>query len=776
MNSHSSAEPPRISAANRRYIDYEIRLHAICDRIHETERLEMALEEIQPGLLSMFDAERLTLFERSADGRALVTRFCTVPDTEPHRLALGLTSVPGYVAMSQQTATLDDVYDPEQLQAIHEQLSFDYERDQTAGLFTRSLMAVPITSEDSVLGVLELANKLTGSFSTQDAQLAQQLAAVLAQRLAMDREATAGPFQALIDQGTVSAGQLDDARRKALSQKHSIGFILRRDFGLTDEQLAVALEQFYSVAYMAYDPTVILPEPLMAVLNRPFLVRNRWVPVAGDRERAVILIDDPTDNARLLDIQRIVGARQYDYMVGLEEDILTFLGVKPFEELAQPEVVIQEIVPPETQLGELINQLDMETLQLIEGDENKNDDELTAQTDATVIQLVNKLIADAVEMKASDIHVEPRKGEAAGIVRMRVDGLCHEVLEIPAKHVRYVVSRVKIMSKVDISETRLPQDGKITCRLRGIPLELRVATLPTVNGESVIMRVLAAGDPLPFDQLNLRPRNAESLLQMIQNPHGIILVVGPTGSGKTTTLHALLAKINTPERKILTAEDPVEITQQGLQQLQIRANIGLSFARALRSFLRCDPDVILIGEMRDLETAHSGIEASLTGHLVFSTLHTNSAPETVTRLLDMGLDPLNFADAMIGIVAQRLVRTLCRECKEAYVPERAEVDRLVNLYGAAAFPELSIDLAQVKLCRAKGCEKCAGTGYRGRTGVHEVLMGSREMKNLVVTRPGPDVVRTLATQQGMRSLLQDGVAKIFAGQTDLDQVRRIIVA
>jgi type II secretory ATPase GspE/PulE/Tfp pilus assembly ATPase PilB-like protein len=776
MNSHSSAEPPQISAANRRYIDFEIRLHAICDRIHETERLEMALEEIQPGLLGMFDAERITLYERTGDGRALVSRFCTVSDAESCRLPLGLTSVPGYVAMSQQNAVIDDVYDHEQLQSVHDQLSFDYERDQAAGLFTRSVMAVPITSDDSVLGVLELANKLTGAFSSLDVQLAQQLAAVLAQRLAMDRESTAGPFQALIDEGIIAAGQLDDARRRALAQKHSIGFILRRDFELTDEQIGQALEKFYSVPYMTYDPTVILPEPLMELLNRPFLIRNRWVPVGGDREHASILIDDPTDNARLLDIQRILGARQYDYAVGLEEDILTYLGVKPFEAQPQQEAVIEEIVPPETQFKELLNMLDKDALEIVEGEEKKNEDELTAQTDATIIQLVNKLIAEAVEMKASDIHVEPRKGDEEGIVRMRVDGLCRQVLTIPAKHVRYVVSRVKIMSKVDISETRLPQDGKITCRLRGVPLELRVATLPTVNGESVIMRVLSAGEPLPFAQLNLRPRNAEALLNMLEHPHGIVLVVGPTGSGKTTTLHALLAKINTPERKILTAEDPVEITQPGLQQLQVRSNIGLTFARALRSFLRCDPDVILIGEMRDLETAHSGIEASLTGHLVFSTLHTNSAPETVTRLLDMGLDPLNFADAMVGIVAQRLVRTLCKECKETYVPEQAEIDRLVGLYGADTFPELGLDLAQVTLCRPKGCEKCSGTGYRGRTGVHEVLMGSREMKNLVVTRPGPDVVRTLATQQGMRTLLQDGVAKIFMGQTDLDQVRRIIVA
>lgn len=777
MNPQHPSSHAQTSVANRRYIDYEIRLHAICDRVHEAERLEMALEEIQPGLLGMFDAERLTVFERTGDGRMLFTRFCTMGDAEPRRLPLGLKSVAGYVAMSQHPAVLDDVYDPELLQAIHPRLTFDYEQDQATGLFTRSVMAVPISSDDSALGVLELANKLTGSFSSQDIQLAQQLAAVLAQRLALDRESKAGPFQVLIDQGILTAGQLDEAHRAALGQKHSVGYILRRDIGLSDEQIAVALEQFYAVPYMAYDPTVIMPEALMAVLNRPFLVRNRWVPVAGDRERAVILIDDPTDSARLLDIQRILGARQYDYMVGIEEDILMFLGIKPVDEMPEQEVVIQEIEPPAAELGDLLKELDKEILQVAEAEAEgaKSEEELTAQTDATVIQLVNKLISDAVELKASDIHIEPRKGEEPGIVRVRVDGLCREVLRVPAKHVRYVVSRVKIMSKVDIAETRLPQDGKITCRLRGMPLELRVATLPTVNGESVIMRLLTAGEPMPFDKLNLREANAAALREFIEHPHGIVLVVGPTGSGKTTTLHALLAQINTPDRKILTAEDPVEITQPGLQQLQIRSNIGLTFARALRSFLRCDPDVILIGEMRDLETAHSGIEASLTGHLVFSTLHTNSAPETVTRLLDMGLDPLNFSDAIIGIVAQRLVRTLCNDCKEPYTPEAGEIERLVNAYGKELFPELGIDLAKAKLCRAKGCEKCGGTGYRGRTGIHEVLVGTREMKNLIVTRPGPDQVRILAAQQGMRTLLQDGVAKVFMGQTDLDQVRGITV-
>jgi type II secretory ATPase GspE/PulE/Tfp pilus assembly ATPase PilB-like protein len=287
------------------------------------------------------------------------------------------------------------------------------------------------------------------------------------------------------------------------------------------------------------------------------------------------------------------------------------------------------------------------------------------------------------------------------------------------------------------------------------------------------MRLLAVGEAMPFDKLNLSPRNTTVVRRMIDHPHGIVLVVGPTGSGKTTSLHALLAVINTPERKILTAEDPVEITQPGLQQLQIQAGIGLDFARALRAFLRADPDVILIGEMRDYETAHSGIEASLTGHLVFSTLHTNSAPETITRLLDMGLDPLNFADALIGVVAQRLVRTLCPKCKEAYAPEGRDIEQLINAYGPEYFPELGINEADLMLYRARGCGNCGNTGYRGRTGVHEALEATIQMKDLIIQKSGAALIRELAMEQGMRTLVQDGIVKVFKGEVDFRQVRAV---
>jgi len=334
------------------------------------------------------------------------------------------------------------------------------------------------------------------------------------------------------------------------------------------------------------------------------------------------------------------------------------------------------------------------------------------------------------------------------------------------------------MADLDISERRKPQDGKIAFRKYGpLDIELRVATVPTVGGqEDVVMRILAAGEPLPLDVIGFSDRDHNALEEVVAKPYGLILVVGPTGSGKTTTLHAILKTINTEDRKIWTAEDPVEITQSGLRQVQVLPIIGFTFAAAMRSFLRADPDVIMVGEMRDEETASTGIEASLTGHLVFSTLHTNSAPETITRLLEMGLDPFNFADAIRGIVAQRLVRTLCAECKESYHPDEDEYTLLAHNYGAG-FDESGFaytdDLA---LYRAKGCDKCSQTGYRGRVGLFELLEGTEKMKHLIQTKADIDTLRIQAREDGMNTLMQDGIRRIFDGVVDLQNVRRVCIA
>ncbi len=413
------------------------------------------------------------------------------------------------------------------------------------------------------------------------------------------------------------------------------------------------------------------------------------------------------------------------------------------------------------------------------GDEPEIEEETKKVTekDSVIVKLVNKIIYDAYMNNASDIHIEPYPGKNDVIVRTRIDGQCSVYQRIPYKYKFALPSRIKIMGDLDIAERRRPQDGKIEFKKFGpLDIELRIATMPTVGGlEDVVIRVLATGDPIKFTDLGLTERNLRVFKESIARPHGLVLVVGPTGSGKTTTLHSGLAQINQTNRKIWTAEDPVEITQSGLRQVQVNPRIGFTFAAALRSFLRLDPDVIMVGEMRDEETASTAVEASLTGHLVFSTLHTNSAPETVTRLLEMGLDPYSFSDSLVCILAQRLARRLCKDCKVSIDLTEAEFDDYVNEYGRDEFANIGLDIKDVTMFKAVGCDKCGHTGYRGRLGIHEVLECTDALKGLIKRRADTDHVREQAALDGMCTLKQDGILKVLRGYTDIHEVRRVCI-
>jgi type II secretory ATPase GspE/PulE/Tfp pilus assembly ATPase PilB-like protein len=333
-----------------------------------------------------------------------------------------------------------------------------------------------------------------------------------------------------------------------------------------------------------------------------------------------------------------------------------------------------------------------------------------------------------------------------------------------------LVARLKIMGRLNIAERRKPQDGKIPFRIGSRNIELRMATLPTAGeNEDVVLRVLANTEPPPLDEMGFSQRNLTALTGLINQPYGLILCVGPTGSGKTTTLHGMLAAINEVNRKIWTAEDPVEITQPGLRQVQVHPQIGFTFAVAMRAFLRADPDVIMVGEMRDEETASTGVEASLTGHLVFSTLHTNSAPETVTRLVDMGLEPFSFSDALLGVLAQRLARRLCTDCRERYSATATELEEFCRYLGRQEVDRLT-DSGVLKLWQAPGCSKCDNTGYRGRVALHELLINNDTIREAIQRQSGTAEIRELSISGGMTTLLQDGVVKCIEGLTDLKQV------
>jgi type II secretory ATPase GspE/PulE/Tfp pilus assembly ATPase PilB-like protein len=424
-------------------------------------------------------------------------------------------------------------------------------------------------------------------------------------------------------------------------------------------------------------------------------------------------------------------------------------------------------------------------------------EEVSAASDNELVRLVNKIIVEAYQQGASDIHIEPRPGKDKTVIRFRKDGSLVNYIEIPASYRSSLITRLKIMCDLDISEKRRPQDGKIKFKKYGpLDIELRVATIPTAGGvEDVVMRILAAGEPIKLDQLGLAPRNHENLIKCVEKPYGLFFVCGPTGSGKTTTLHSVLGYLNRPETKIWTAEDPVEITQKGLRQVQVNKKAGLDFATVMKAFLRADPDIIMVGEMRDPETTGIGIEASLTGHLVFATLHTNSATESIIRLLDMGMDPFNFADALLGILAQRLGKRLCKECKVAYEPSADEIKQLLHEYceeltNTDAWklnPQGSLQAIQQEwlnryakdgkftLYRAKGCGTCSDSGYKGRVGLHELLVGTDPVKKLIQEKARVAEILACALNEGMRTLKMDGIEKVMQGITDIKQVRAVCI-
>ena len=413
-----------------------------------------------------------------------------------------------------------------------------------------------------------------------------------------------------------------------------------------------------------------------------------------------------------------------------------------------------------------------------------------------LVTFVNKDLLDSYHQGASDIHIEPMPGKLKTGIRFRIDGSLQPYIEVPAHFRQAMVTRLKIMCDLDISERRKPQDGKIKFKKYGpIDIELRVATIPSAGGvEDVVMRILAAGEPIPMDKLGLTPHNMARVVRTIEKPYGLFYVCGPTGSGKTTTLHSILKRLNTPDTKIWTAEDPVEITQKGLRQVQINKKAGIDFALVMRAFLRADPDIIMVGESRDHETVAMGVEASLTGHLVFSTLHTNSAPESITRLLDMGMDPFNFADALLGILAQRLAKKLC-VCKEEYEPDADELRLFATEYAdelrhsSTWKTDYEGELNKlieswhtefgnggpIKFYRHAGCDKCNQTGYKGRLGLHELLIADDTIKKLIQERARVAEVFAAAVEGGMRTLKMDGMEKVMMGLTDLKMVRSVCI-
>ena len=602
--------------------------------------------------------------------------------------------------------------------------------------------------------------------------------------------------EALISLDMITQEQLRAGlERQKLDPMVPLGETLVRMGVVSRGQLQAAL-----VRKMGY-PLVNLhlyPPAAEALRKLPHAVARRLqvMPLMLNEGRLIVAIDDPTSRHSALDEVEFIAQMKVTPVVGQCLDLDGVLNAvyekigehtgaapNPFAASLDPSQPLDFDVAGTSEL--------LQTLEKEVSAPQAVSEAPIEQSDNSLVRMINSMIVEAHREGVSDIHIESYPGQEKTRIRFRRDGLLHTYLELPPSYRNAIVARIKIMCDLDISEKRNPQDGKINFAKYSPQhrIELRVATIPTNNGlEDVVMRILASAKPIPMDRLGLSPENLAQLTRAVERPYGMVLCVGPTGSGKTTTLHSALMHINTPERKIWTAEDPVEITQSGLRQVQINPRIDWTFAKALRAFVRADPDVIMVGEIRDEETAKTAIEASLTGHLVLSTLHTNSAPETVTRLLDMGMDPFNFADSLLAVLAQRLVRRLCTQCTTGTPASPEAVEELLDDYMHAFGPEQQRDAAQRQAVLAgwvqrhgrdgrlhtytsKGCKHCGDTGFKGRVGIHELMSMSKTLRRLVQTGARAEELQQAALQEGMRTLRQDGIEKVLAGQTSIEEVR-----
>jgi type II secretory ATPase GspE/PulE/Tfp pilus assembly ATPase PilB-like protein len=741
----------------------------ITNRIHAAQNIKQILVDLKGGILTIFNANSLTIYVVDKLRNEIYSMFLAGTQLKEIRLPINNKSIAGYVANTGAVINIENAYNLKELKSIEAELTFDDSWDKKTGFKTRQVLAAPIYNNNQLMGVIQIINKKVGDgkFSEEEIGLALEIAEVLGvafynqQRFVRHRKTR---FDYLLSHDLIKEEELESAWKESREKKESMENFLMQKHKISKDDIGRAFEEFYNCRFIKYNDKIPIPGHLIKDLKKNFLRRELWVPLEMIGDRIHVIIDDPNNIIKKDTIESLLKTKKIKYDVALEEDIIKYINL------------FYNTPDQEHSFTELLGQMEKEDGTAPLDDEDMADG--VTESDSVIMQLVNKIVNDAYTRRASDIHVEPNVGKKNVEIRFRVDGDCSLYQTVPFSYRAAIISRIKIMSNLDITIKRLPQDGKIKFRRNtGDEIELRVATIPTQGGvEDVVMRILAKGETMPIEDMALLPRNYKELVNVISKPYGMILCVGPTGSGKTTTLHAALHHINRPDKKIWTAEDPVEITQYGLRQVQVQPKIGFDFAAAMRSFLRADPDVIMVGEMRDFETAKTGVEASLTGHLVFSTLHTNSAPETIVRLLDMGIDPLNFADALLAILAQRLVRTLCKSCKESYHATKEEYDELAESYGIEKFKELNIPYNDdFKLYRPKGCSNCDGTGYKGRLGIHELLVGTEDIKRMVQKHDTVETLREKAMSEGMTTLLQDGIQKAMKGFTDFKQVRRVCI-
>jgi type II secretory ATPase GspE/PulE/Tfp pilus assembly ATPase PilB-like protein len=766
---------------------FQKQLQAVTNKIHATNNIDEIMLEVSTEICVLFNADRLTIYSVSDDKQAIVSKVKTgLNSFKDLKLPIAEHSLAGYAALSKKIINVKDVYDDTELRSINPTLRFLQEVDKRTGYRTKQMLVAPIVEQGTgeLIGVIQIINNKAGvpfGALAEDgvAELVQTLAIAFRQRQKPQLVKT--KYDYLIADAVLSAGEFDLASRQARKKAVDVETVLVDEFQVKLNAIGQALSKFFGVPYEVFKPDRVKPMDLLKNLKREYVEANQWLPIDDSKEGLVVMCLDP---------ERIRSSRIASNVFPKARIVYKVATLKDFKDTVT-QFYGQESVDMGN-IDDLLSGLDEGT-----ADDGSSDD-VSAAADNELVKLVNRIIVEAYHQGASDIHIEPYPGKAKTEVRFRKDGSLGPYIEVPASYRNAIVARLKIMCDLDISEKRRPQDGKIKFKKFGpLDIELRVATIPTAGGvEDIVMRILAAGEPIPLEKLGLTDRNFHNVKKTIEKPYGLFFVCGPTGSGKTTTLHSVLGYLNTPDTKIWTAEDPVEITQKGLRQVQVNKKAGLDFSVVMKAFLRADPDIIMVGEMRDKETTSLGIEASLTGHLVFATLHTNSAPESIIRLLDMGMDPFNFADALLGVLAQRLAKRLCPKCKHPYTPDATEIKSLLNEFceelmntepfkkdakGAmeAVYKDwvknYGNEKGQLTMYKPVGCDACGGTGMKGRLGLHELLIASDRMKKAIQEHARVAEMLAICLEEGMRTLKQDGIEKILMGLTHIKEVRTVCI-
>ncbi len=777
-------------------LNFSKNLQAVTNKIHATSNIDEIMLELSQDICSLFNADRLTLYLVSDDKTSIVSKVKTgLNSFKDLKLPIAEQSIAGFVAVHKKMINIRDVYDEKELKAYSPHLNFLKQVDIKTGYRTKQMLVAPVVDAQSkdLIGVVQIINSKAGqpfqpAIEEGAIHVCETLAIAYKQRQKSSL-AIKGKYDHLVTNAVISAEELDLATRSARRKNLDIETVLIDEFQVKVPAIGEALAAYFGVPYEPFKADRVKPMDLLKNMSREFIESSMWVPVDETTEGIIVLTVDPEKIRGSKIVNNVYPKSKIAYRVCCLREFNSTLD-QLFGASGSPSS--PGMAEDTTDIGDLLSGMEDEAA------EDPNEDVASAASDNEVVKLVNKIIIDAYKQGASDIHIEPYPGKGKTEVRFRKDGSLMPYISVPAAYRNAIAARLKIMCDLDISERRKPQDGKIKFKKFGpLDIELRVATIPSQGGvEDIVMRILAAGEPIPLDKLGLSAYNLKMCKETIEKPYGLFFVCGPTGSGKTTTLHSVLGYLNTTETKIWTAEDPVEITQRGLRQVQMNPKAGLTFAIAMKAFLRADPDIIMVGEMRDKETVGTGIEASLTGHLVFATLHTNSAPESIIRLLDMGMDPFNFADALLGILAQRLAKRLCGKCKKPRVATQEEVKLFLDEYSGELMntdswkkdpkgerdkllqswiKDFGNDKGEIIFHGPGGCDTCGNTGYKGRVGLHELLIGTDAIKKNIQEHARVAEMFATALEHGMRTLKQDGMEKVLLGVTDMAQVRAVCI-